>query len=83
MNYASLTSFPLRVLIYGYRYALSPLLPMACRFEPSCSHYALEALHTHGPLRGIRLIVRRLLRCHPWGPCGYDPMPPFLSSGKK
>ena len=66
--------------IYLYRYAISPLLPRACRFEPSCSAYALEALHAHGPIKGSWLAVRRLARCHPieWlgGSSGFDPVPP-------
>jgi putative membrane protein insertion efficiency factor len=52
------------------------LLPMACRFEPSCSRYAMEALARHGALKGSLLAIRRLGRCHPWGGSGYDPVPP-------
>jgi putative membrane protein insertion efficiency factor len=59
-----------------YQWTLSPLLPRACRFAPSCSEYAAEAILTHGPLRGVRLAVHRLGRCHPWGGHGYDPVPP-------
>jgi putative membrane protein insertion efficiency factor len=59
-----------------YQWTLSPLLPRACRFAPSCSEYAAEAILTHGPLRGVRLGLRRLGRCHPWGGHGYDPVPP-------
>ena len=66
--------------IYAYRYLLSPLLPRACRFEPSCSTYALEALSVHGPLKGSWLAIRRLSRCHPikflGGSSGIDPVPP-------
>lgn len=62
-------------LIIGYRYLLSPLWPGVCRFEPTCSAYALEALRGHGFLRGGWLVVRRLARCHPWGGCGHDPVP--------
>lgn len=72
--------FALSVPIYVYRYALSPMLPRSCRFEPSCSAYALEALHVHGPLKGSWLAVRRLSRCHPiaflGGGSGIDPVPP-------
>jgi putative membrane protein insertion efficiency factor len=65
--------------IHAYRIALSPLLPNACRFTPSCSVYALGALHAHGPARGLWLTVKRLSRCHPitWlgGSSGFDPVP--------
>ena len=66
----------LAVPIHLYRWLVSPLLPRACRFYPSCSAYALEALHTHGPLRGSWLALRRLGRCHPLNPGGLDPVPP-------
>ena len=61
-------------LIRLYRYGLSPLLGPNCRFYPSCSCYAEEALNAHGVLRGGWLSVRRILRCHPWHPGGYDPV---------
>jgi putative membrane protein insertion efficiency factor len=65
-----------------YRLTLSPFLVPSCRFSPSCSAYALEALERHGPVRGLFLALRRLLRCHPvrWlgGREGYDPVPPRL-----
>jgi uncharacterized protein len=70
---------PARVLLVPvnlYRAWISPVLPPSCRFEPSCSAYAVEALSTHGALRGCYLTVRRLLRCGPWHPGGYDPVPP-------
>ncbi|MCO1581360.1 MULTISPECIES: membrane protein insertion efficiency factor YidD [unclassified Crossiella] len=59
-----------------YRRFISPALPPTCRFYPSCSHYAVEALTTHGAFRGSWLTVRRLLRCGPWHPGGLDPVPP-------
>ncbi len=62
--------------IWLYRRAVSPLLPRTCRFEPTCSAYALEAVRTHGGLRGTALAVRRIARCHPWGDGGLDPVPP-------
>lgn len=58
-----------------YRHYISPLTPPACRFTPTCSQYAIEAIEKHGPIRGLWLTVRRLLRCHPWGGSGYDPVP--------
>ncbi len=71
----ALLSAPIRF----YRAFLSPLLPRSCRFTPSCSAYALEALQIHGPVKGLWLTVRRLLRCHPisWlgGSSGFDPVP--------
>lgn len=57
-----------------YKLALSPLLPPACRFVPSCSVYAMEAIERYGALRGSSLALRRLLRCHPFNPGGYDPL---------
>lgn len=66
--------------IQFYRLCISPVLPASCRFEPTCSAYALEALHTHGPVKGIALAARRIARCHPvtWlgGSSGFDPVPP-------
>lgn len=71
----AILSLPIRV----YRIAISPLLPPSCRFAPSCSAYALEALSLHGPVKGSALAVRRLSRCHPitflGGGAGYDPVP--------
>ena len=62
-------------LIRLYQKYLSPGLPRRCRFSPTCSQYALEALRKYGPLKGLWLTVRRLSRCHPWGGSGYDPVP--------
>lgn len=58
-----------------YRAAISPWLPAACRYTPTCSQYAIEALLKHGPLKGSWLALRRILRCHPWGGEGPDPVP--------
>ena len=63
-------------LIGAYRYAISPLLGPHCRFHPSCSAYAAEALERHGLVRGSGLALRRILRCHPYHPGGLDPVPP-------
>ncbi|MFZ5899117.1 MAG: membrane protein insertion efficiency factor YidD [Bacillota bacterium] len=61
-------------LIRIYQLAVSPLLPACCRYYPSCSEYAVQALRKHGPFRGSLMAARRLLRCHPWSPGGYDPV---------
>ncbi|TVQ61020.1 MAG: membrane protein insertion efficiency factor YidD [Phycisphaerales bacterium] len=66
---------PLIALVRGYQMALSPIFGGRCRFHPSCSRYAIDALREHGPLRGSWLTVRRLLRCHPLGGSGFDPVP--------
>ena len=65
----------LLTLIRCYQYLLSPLLPRSCRFYPTCSHYAAEALQKHGLLLGLLLSLRRIVRCHPFHPGGYDPVP--------
>jgi putative membrane protein insertion efficiency factor len=65
-------------LIRGYQRWLSPVLPPACRYEPTCSHYAYEAIATHGAARGSWLALRRLARCNPWGGSGHDPVPPHI-----
>jgi len=62
-------------VVRGYQLLISPLLPPSCRYLPSCSDYAIEALARHGALRGGGLALRRLFRCHPWGASGYDPVP--------
>ncbi|MDO9243696.1 MAG: membrane protein insertion efficiency factor YidD [Rhodocyclaceae bacterium] len=66
---------PLIWLVRGYQLVISPLLPPSCRFYPSCSHYAIEALERHGPLKGLWLSLRRVGRCNPWHPGGHDPVP--------
>lgn len=71
-----LAAWPLRGLVWLYRTSLSPLLGTNCRYEPTCSRYADEALRRYGALRGGWLAVRRIARCHPWGGSGYDPVPP-------
>ncbi len=58
-----------------YQYCLSPLKPPTCRYVPTCSQYALEAIRKYGPIKGLWLTLKRLSRCHPWGGSGYDPVP--------
>lgn len=68
----------IRLLILPIRFYqrfVSPMFPPCCRFTPTCSAYAIEALQKHGALRGAWLALRRILRCHPWGGSGYDPVP--------
>ncbi|MEK9683990.1 MAG: membrane protein insertion efficiency factor YidD [Rhodospirillaceae bacterium] len=71
----ALASYPLVVSIKFYQWIVSPIIPTNCRFAPSCSHYALDAIATHGPIRGLILSIKRILRCHPWGDSGFDPVP--------
>ncbi|MBR5652711.1 MAG: membrane protein insertion efficiency factor YidD [Prevotella sp.] len=75
-------SFVKRVLVWllllpirFYQVCISPLTPPSCRFTPTCSEYARQALVKHGPFKGLYLAIRRILRCHPWGGSGYDPVP--------
>lgn len=77
-NGLKIGAFISRVLILpirGYQKYISPLLPPSCRFTPTCSQYAIEALRKHGPIKGSLLTIWRLLRCNPWGGSGYDPVP--------
>ncbi len=69
-------------LINIYRKCISPLLPPMCRFRPTCSVYAIEAIKTHGVISGLYLTFRRLLKCHPFHPGGYDPVPPKKNKKK-
>ena len=64
-----------RALIKGYQWFISPVLPGSCRFYPTCSSYALEAIDVHGPVKGGWLAVKRIGRCHPWNDGGVDPVP--------
>ena len=73
----ALAVLPIRL----YRRLISPWTPASCRFNPTCSAYAEEAIQTHGLLRGGWLSLRRMLRCHPFGGCGYDPVPPTPEEG--
>ena len=75
---AAMSGWAVRAMVAvlrAYKYAISPLLGNSCRFEPSCSEYAVEALRRHGAVKGLALAVRRVGRCHPWHPGGYDPVP--------
>lgn len=72
----------LKGLIRLYQLTLSPLLGGSCRFEPTCSSYAIEAIDRHGPAKGVRMAAKRLLRCHPYGGNGYDPVPELDEGGK-
>lgn len=76
MNFISKTFKTLLLgLIRFYQLGISPFLPSRCRFYPSCSHYAVEAIQIHGPLKGFWLAIKRIGRCHPLNPGGYDPVP--------
>ena len=66
---------PIVFLVRIYQYLISPLLPSACRYTPTCSHYTVEALKTHGLLKGGWLALKRISSCHPWGGKGFDPVP--------
>ena len=70
---------PIRI----YRWCVSPLIGGTCRYEPSCSRYAIDAIQLHGALKGVYLTARRLARCHPFGGSGYDPVPGFVSGASK
>jgi putative membrane protein insertion efficiency factor len=67
--------FVLKILIRVYQVALSPLLGPSCRYYPTCSQYAIDAIETHGSLRGTWLAIKRISRCHPWHEGGFDPVP--------
>ena len=68
-------ALPFLAAVKFYQLCISPFTPPSCRFTPTCSQYAVEALRRHGPLKGGWLTLRRLARCHPWGGSGYDPVP--------
>ncbi|MGB4572814.1 MAG: membrane protein insertion efficiency factor YidD [Rectinemataceae bacterium] len=70
-----LLSFPFLLLIKLYQLLISPLFPPSCRFVPTCSAYAYEAVSKYGPFKGILLAARRILKCHPFHPGGFDPVP--------
>ncbi|MBP5630244.1 MAG: membrane protein insertion efficiency factor YidD [Bacteroidaceae bacterium] len=74
-NPIKLLNWLLIMFVRLYQRFISPLTPPSCRFTPTCSQYAVEALQKYGPFKGLWLAVKRLLRCHPWGGSGYDPVP--------
>ncbi|MBO7470916.1 MAG: membrane protein insertion efficiency factor YidD [Bacteroidaceae bacterium] len=74
-NPIKLLNWLLIMFVRIYQRFISPLTPPSCRFTPTCSQYAVEALQKYGPFKGLWLAVKRLLRCHPWGGSGYDPVP--------
>ncbi len=61
--------------VYFYKHFIAPMTPAACRYTPTCSEYAVQALRKHGPIKGLYLAIKRILRCNPWGGSGYDPVP--------
>lgn len=64
------------LFVRGYQVMISPYFPSSCRYSPTCSHYAIDALRTHGSIKGSWLAMKRILRCHPWAEGGHDPVPP-------
>ncbi len=75
INFKNCSTFPFVLLIKGYQNFISPLLPSTCRYEPTCSHYTIKALKTHGLIRGSFLAIKRIGSCHPLGGSGFDPVP--------
>ena len=71
----TILSYILLIPIYFYRACISPMLPPSCRYTPTCSQYAIEAIKRHGPFRGTWLAIKRICRCHPWGGRPCDPVP--------
>ncbi|MDI1255186.1 MAG: membrane protein insertion efficiency factor YidD [Flavobacterium sp.] len=76
MSLKTILIFPFIVLVRFYQVALSPILPSACRYEPTCSTYMIQALQEHGLFVGLFLGTKRIISCNPWGGQGYDPVPP-------
>jgi putative membrane protein insertion efficiency factor len=74
-TFLKIIALPFMAAIKIYQWLISPWLGPKCRFQPTCSHYALEALRKYGLFKGLWLTVRRISRCHPWGGHGYDPVP--------
>ena len=76
-------TFPFLLLIRFYQVAISPYIPASCRYSPTCSHYAIEALEVHGLFKGSWIAIKRISKCHPWGGKGYDPVPEKKAPNKK
>jgi len=74
-TFLKIVALPFILIIKLYQLVISPLFPSSCRYIPTCSHYAEEALNKYGLIKGGWLSVRRILRCHPWGSSGFDPVP--------
>ena len=79
----ALISYFLLAPIFFYKWFFSPFFPAACRYQPTCSAYAIDAIKSHGPLHGTLLAVKRIASCHPWGGNGYRPVPENLTREKK
>ncbi len=80
---AKLFKFIFIGLIRVYQYLISPLIPASCRYTPTCSHYGVEAIQKHGPIKGGWLTIKRISKCHPWGGSGYDPVPEKTNKKEK
>ena len=80
--FSKIIIYPFLLLIRFYQVAISPFTPASCRFEPTCSHYSIEALKIHGLFYGGFLSIKRIVSCHPWGKTGYDPVPPKKTTAK-
>ena len=68
-------AYIVKIPVWIYKYGISPILPGTCRYSPTCSDYTLQAIQRFGPFKGMKLGLLRILRCHPWGGSGYDPIP--------
>ena len=75
-GFRKIVIFPLVFLVRFYQAAISPYLPKTCRYQPTCSHYTVEALQIHGLFKGGWMAIKRIFSCHPWGGSGFDPVPP-------